>query len=175
MALSGAARLSMVGLRFGAVLAARGAAKRPVQDLVLWDPVVHGRAYLDELRALHNARCAGWRGTPVVAAPATRSSDEIGGYIYPAALREAMEAVSLREDALWAGADGHDTVAGRLVLLCSEERAEYSALRAHLPRKAEYEVLADSGGWASASRWGDPLRPRRIPARIEEILGGNTP
>ena len=49
---AGADRVSLIGLRLGGALAARVAVKRPddVKDLVLWDPVVSGSAYLDELQ-----------------------------------------------------------------------------------------------------------------------------
>lgn len=48
---SGAARVALVGLRVGATLAARVAArdKKAVETLILWDPVVSGLEYLDEL------------------------------------------------------------------------------------------------------------------------------
>ena len=46
------ASVSLVGLRLGAALAARASAERgDVDRLVLWDPVVSGRSYLDELCA----------------------------------------------------------------------------------------------------------------------------
>lgn len=47
----GALRVGLVGLRLGGALAARVAARRAadVDALVLWDPVVDGRAYIDEV------------------------------------------------------------------------------------------------------------------------------
>lgn len=48
--ISGVARVSLVGLRYGAALAAQVAARRRDTDrLVLWDPVFDGRGYLAEL------------------------------------------------------------------------------------------------------------------------------
>jgi len=51
MAMSGARRVGLVGLRFGAVLANRAAVTNSmhVGQLLLWDPVVNGAAYVDEL------------------------------------------------------------------------------------------------------------------------------
>jgi pimeloyl-ACP methyl ester carboxylesterase len=51
IAMSGAARVGLVGLRFGAVLANRVAMTNSVQvdQLVLWDPILNGAAYVDEL------------------------------------------------------------------------------------------------------------------------------
>ncbi|MBX3611479.1 MAG: alpha/beta hydrolase [Hydrogenophaga sp.] len=52
---AGVQRVTLVGLRLGAVLAAQAAAarRRDIDGLVLWDPVVHGATYLRELQALH--------------------------------------------------------------------------------------------------------------------------
>jgi pimeloyl-ACP methyl ester carboxylesterase len=48
---TGAARVGLVGLRLGAVLASMAAAQRPrqVESIVLWDPVVSGSEYRQEL------------------------------------------------------------------------------------------------------------------------------
>jgi pimeloyl-ACP methyl ester carboxylesterase len=51
---SGAARVGLIGLRLGGSLAAEVSATRDdVVALVLWDAVVKGSDYLDELAALH--------------------------------------------------------------------------------------------------------------------------
>ncbi|MFB2351088.1 hypothetical protein, partial [Priestia megaterium] len=52
--MSGAPRVSLVGMRLGASLAAEVAAQRmDVDRLALWDPIVSGRDYLRELEADH--------------------------------------------------------------------------------------------------------------------------
>lgn len=48
----GCERVSLVGLRLGAALAAETAAESAVDSLVLWAPVVKGRAFVRELKAL---------------------------------------------------------------------------------------------------------------------------
>jgi alpha-beta hydrolase superfamily lysophospholipase len=53
------ARASIVGLRLGATVALLQQTRSDapeVPSLVLWDPIVDGRAYLDELQALHRER-----------------------------------------------------------------------------------------------------------------------
>jgi pimeloyl-ACP methyl ester carboxylesterase len=42
--------ISVVGLRLGAALAAQVAVEEPIADLVLWAPVVKGRAYVREMK-----------------------------------------------------------------------------------------------------------------------------
>jgi uncharacterized protein len=47
---AGAQRVSLIGLRFGAMLASLAAVQRDdVETLVLWDPVLNGAEYLEEL------------------------------------------------------------------------------------------------------------------------------
>lgn len=53
------ARLCLVGLRLGATLALLAAMERPVDYLVLWNPICDGREYLDRLRQDHAAWLAG--------------------------------------------------------------------------------------------------------------------
>jgi alpha/beta superfamily hydrolase len=48
----GITHVSLVGLRLGASLAIQASAEQPVENLVLWAPVVQGRAYVRELKAL---------------------------------------------------------------------------------------------------------------------------
>jgi alpha-beta hydrolase superfamily lysophospholipase len=63
----GCTRVSLVGLRLGAALAARAAAERAVDGLLLWAPVVKGRSYVRELKALSLTAARGAR--PPAAAP----------------------------------------------------------------------------------------------------------
>lgn len=52
-ALSGCDRIGLIGLRFGALLAALVASETEVASLGLWAPVTRGRSYVRELKALH--------------------------------------------------------------------------------------------------------------------------
>jgi pimeloyl-ACP methyl ester carboxylesterase len=69
-----AKRVSIVGLRLGAAIATRAAAKRPrdVDALVLWDPIISGADYLRELEQSVAIESGG------TAKPATRPM-QIGG------------------------------------------------------------------------------------------------
>ena len=51
--LSGCDRIGLIGLRFGALLAALVASETEVASLGLWAPVTRGRSYVRELKALH--------------------------------------------------------------------------------------------------------------------------
>ncbi len=71
---SGASRVALIGLRLGGSLAACVAARRQrdVEALVLWDPVISGRRYLQELHALEASITS--------AAPTQRPSETGGGH-----------------------------------------------------------------------------------------------
>jgi len=59
-AASGCDRVSLVGIRLGATLAAlRAQADARVERVVLWDPIVNGAAYLQELTEQHRAFMVG--------------------------------------------------------------------------------------------------------------------
>ncbi len=53
---NGAGRVAVVGMRFGATLAAIAATTTPVDALVLWDPCSSGQRFLRESQALHSMR-----------------------------------------------------------------------------------------------------------------------
>ena len=62
---AGVRRISIVGFRLGAALAASAVADGlEVKDLVFWEPAVNGRTHLRELRALDAARLAESRTPP---------------------------------------------------------------------------------------------------------------
>lgn len=92
---TGAKRVSLVGLRLGATLAANVATRTgaAVSSLVLWDPVVSGAEYLTEV---HQAARTGWLlPRPAVARPA----DQGGGHeIMGFPLTEAVAAEVRRID-----------------------------------------------------------------------------
>ena len=60
----GCEHLTLVGLRLGAALAYLTAAEEPIDQLVLWAPVVSGRKYVRELRALSAAGAASFPAAP---------------------------------------------------------------------------------------------------------------
>ena len=90
-------RMALLGLRLGGSLAALAAARRrlTIAHLLLWDPVVRGRAYLRELSVAHAAymrsELAEWREP---SGSDDAPSEALGTPLDPA-LREAIAAVDL--------------------------------------------------------------------------------
>ncbi len=93
--MSGHSRFCLCGLRLGASLAAMVAALgKGVQQVILWDPIVHGPAYLAELRDQHRQ----WlQGSFARSKDARQSgmSEEILGFGYPRSLIESIERLDL--------------------------------------------------------------------------------
>jgi len=93
-ALSGASRVTVLGVRLGATLATLAAPRIDgLNDLIAVAPVVSGRAYLRELKALHMASEA-----QQASAPNTPDSDslfESGGFVVQEATRQGLLAIDL--------------------------------------------------------------------------------
>jgi pimeloyl-ACP methyl ester carboxylesterase len=89
-------QVSVIGMRFGASLAYLAATQAlAFRDLLLWEPVIHGAAYLEELKRwdttqnvlfMHNTQLRLQR-------------DELLGYECPSAVRNAIAALDLTQAA----------------------------------------------------------------------------
>ncbi|HKJ71548.1 MAG TPA: amino acid adenylation domain-containing protein, partial [Gammaproteobacteria bacterium] len=83
----------LVGLRLGATLAARAAERiEGVAGLVLWDPVVDGSAYLEEVAALHR-RWLGGRAPLFRSEPGGTETADLVGMPVTRALHDEIRAV----------------------------------------------------------------------------------
>lgn len=115
-------RVSLVGLRLGALLAPVAAAGRTdIDRLVLWDPVTSGRAYAEELR-----RAAARHAVPARDRHAARSPSERRLWVrgFPAATEFAGELETLALDG------PPPSGASRVLHVASHEAPEFAALRA---------------------------------------------
>ena len=94
--LTGAAGVDLVGVRFGATLAAAAAfARDDVRSLVLWDPLESGSAWLDQLSAAHAELAASLPAGNAVGGPG-EGEVELLGFRYPRALREELASPGAR-------------------------------------------------------------------------------
>lgn len=121
---SGARRISVVGLRLGATLAA--SAPTDAVNLVLWEPVVDGNAYVNELRRLHRRQFARCLFPPPLPEPGS------GGAILGIPFSATMEA-ELRAIDLVSPSTVH---AQHVAVVVSEERPEYLKLRQSLQSRS---------------------------------------
>jgi pimeloyl-ACP methyl ester carboxylesterase len=92
-ALSRARSLCVVGLGLGATLAVQAASLASLDQLVLWEPVVSGTRYLDQLDLL-DRRLRMARLSPPSAAREQR--DQLLGFAFPPAARSALAGLDVR-------------------------------------------------------------------------------
>jgi len=88
-------RICLIGLRLGGTLAAiAGAERGDIDGLVLWDPVVEGRAYLKELKSLHKE----WlRGSFAKSQPrfGREQHDEVLGFALTDSVQKQLQELDL--------------------------------------------------------------------------------
>ena len=137
-AMSRARSLALVGLRFGATLAAATiTAGVEATDLVLWDPVVSAASYLSELKRmqeLEGGQAGRMRGTA--------SDDDILGFRFSSRLRSSIESTGSMLDMKLS--------VDRALLLASDEREEYARLRDSVEQQGvpiTYRCLGTPIGW----------------------------
>lgn len=144
----GLPRVSLVGLRLGAALMTEVAAERDdVERLVLWDPVVEGAAYLDEVRA-HASHVE----------PHPSGSLGVNGFPLTPLLQEELGALSLLRPL---------PLRGSAQIICSEERPEVERLAAQLGGGAAARVVPSPSDWNKVDDFGGVLIPQAL---IREIV-----
>lgn len=163
---TGAARISLVGLRFGATLAALASEALAPRHLVMWDPIVNGRAYLDELAAQHATYMReelgpAWHARAHVhagGAPTEAMGTPIGD-----ALARELSAIDLA----LAPPAGH-----RVTVIATRPSPGAEALRAKLAQRAQWLELADSTAWNSDAALNAMVVPmsivQAVVARLEQ-------
>lgn len=165
---AGVTKVSIVGLRLGATLAAMAAATRKdVDRIVLWDPVVEGAEYVE---ALLRNRHSPFSNVPAhIANRVPRPDETIGtlGFPLTPALRSGLAGLDL--GSITAPA------AGRLTMIVSEERDEYVRLRTKLGERrvpSTFQHVASAGNWAEVDKYGAALLPQEIIQGIVTTLSG---
>jgi uncharacterized protein len=144
--LAGLKRVALVGLRLGANLAASVAARRrgQVEQLILWDPIVSGRTYLQQFGLVQ--RCEG-EGA-LVPCPAARpdtagGGHEICGFPLTPGMAHEFENLNLVNNLV-------DMPANSLIIL-SARLPWYASLQSAVDqapgRRLELEFLEDISAW----------------------------
>ena len=152
-----APEVSVIGLRLGASLAAVGAAEHDVDNLVLWDPVVSGAAFLAEQVSGSGARASG---------PAPGETMSLISFPMTRDLWDEISAIDLLAP--------RPCRARRVVLVESELKAGVSPLAQHLAASGapvSHRHIPREGDWDDMDRLGAALLPRQVLQAIVEELG----
>lgn len=162
--ISGATRVSIAGLRLGATFAEIAASRRnDVDQVVLWDPVLDGSAYLDALARLQSNWLEDRLGPGVELSIA---DGEVIGFALTAAGRAELAALKLAPDARARAA---------AQLYVSEDLPAYRALRDGLSaadRTVSYDVIPGAGAWDDVEQVHQILLPHAMVRGIASGLGG---
>jgi uncharacterized protein len=156
--LSGVRRISLVGFRLGAALAALASTTGlDVQDLVLWEPAVDGREHLDDLRRIHR-----WKLRLTSNAPRVGRSETLG-YAMPSRLRAEIAGIDL------------DAVARcraeRVLVFAAEDRASLRRIAARLGARPPGSFQLDLVPEAAEDHLDGVLLSSRVQREITRALG----
>ena len=148
---AGVSKVSLVGLRVGASLAAAVATERKDLDrIILWDPVVGGKAYVEKMVLTEQADGGARRDGPV-------GTIGIKGFPLTSRMRQGLEHIDLR--------DLPGPASGRMIMTVSDERAEFVAFRDAMAGRRiglTYRHIPSAGNWDEIDRFGSALLPQSI-------------
>ena len=88
--------ISLAGLRFGALLAVKFSESYPLENIVLWEPVISGSDYLRQLQFLNDQELVN-QFRYIQPREQHPGAVDLLGFPYPAILRESMSKESLIE------------------------------------------------------------------------------
>jgi len=160
---AGVATIGLAGLRLGAALALLvGASRSDVDALVLWDPVLNGRAYLDELRRLHRGMLSYAHVRPDPRGEEGREADaegteEILGFPLPAPLIADLDELDLLKIA--------ERPARRALVIESNDVVDQTPLRellARLGTRVDHQRFSNPHLWV----WLEDFAKVHVPHQI---------
>jgi len=138
-----------------------------VRNLVLWDPVVSGATYLENLRKLHHSMLKDHKRYINPWSPNTNGKPtELFGFTFSNRMLEDIQALDLL--------DRTEFSAVGIYLFVSEERQEYEALKEHLQSLGllrGYQVFPDGGDWEDPVAIDKALIASNIIRAIADELG----
>ena len=162
---SGVAKVSFVGLRFGATLALQAATRRrDVDRVTMWDPIVRGAGYVTDLRRINEVYLRREFGEREIGPErlSPRTGDEVMGFPLPPVVRSAMMATDL------CALDPGNVK--RATLVTSTRASEYAALVQHLGARGvtvSHEHIPVGINWNSDDAMNTSLVPTEA---IEAIV-----
>lgn len=154
--------VSVIGMRYGAALAYLAASRGlPLRDLFLWEPVVYGSTYLDELKRSDATQNVLFMHTEKL----RRQREELVGYPCPSALRSSIAALDLTQAA--------KPSAARVRIMVGGRGPEHQRLCDHLSGLGIDAAVREVGG--GAQRREKAMLTNEILVAMTEELGRQAP
>lgn len=152
-------QVSVIGMRYGAALAYLAATRGlQVRDLFLWEPVIYGAAYLDELRHLDTTQNVLFMHTRKL----RKQRDELFGYPCPAAVRDSIAGLDLTQ--------APRPSAARVRLMVAARGPEHQRLCDHLSGQGLDAAVREVRG-AGGQRCDKAMLSNEILIAMTEELG----
>ena len=147
----------LVGLRLGGALAMMvGAARGDVDGMVLWDPVVSGQAYVEELEALHHEMLRYAHVKPRTRIDRQEHTERLGFPLTDRLLTDLKNIDLLAVE---------QKPANRILVIESHEEAGQQSLREHLQRidvHVAYQHTPNPELWTWIENFGKVRVPHQI-------------
>jgi hypothetical protein len=167
--ISGASKVSLVGLRLGAAISATAPVKNHrVRNLVLWDPVVSGSLYIDSLREMHKSLLDRLKRLHRNRKNQHYSGmEELIGFRYSDRMITEIESIKLLELM--------EFNAENVFLIVSEQREEYEQLKEHLQSLGllkGYQLITSPAEWDNLYEIENALIANEVITAISNELAG---
>jgi len=95
--ISATRKVSVVGYRYGALLAAFASEHYKFSRLIMWDPIVDGETYLNDLQKIHNNMLTNPNRFDLNFLSNTTSPSELIGHYFSENLREKIKSLNLAD------------------------------------------------------------------------------
>jgi pimeloyl-ACP methyl ester carboxylesterase len=160
-------RITLVGLRIGAALAAQVACRdKRIDSLLLWDPVVSGPEYLEELLAAMDTREGQERteadGGPPLPTVTADGCYPIRGFPLSSALSDEFRAIDLTGQVA--------ALPARTRVICSAPLQSHEALREQLTSQARQDIVIENIDGVLAWRQHRDLGAGAVPTPVLEAI-----
>ena len=156
-------RIALVGLRFGGTLAALlGRERDDLESVVLWDPVIEGAGYIQEMFATDEfleayGTSAATYTSGVKAESGKSETVGIMGYPLTPEMRNDLAKIDLRK------LEG--IKAKKMSLIVSGDTEQFSQLRESLNTQAplsSFQCIPSPGNWCEVDNFGSVLLPQEM-------------
>lgn len=165
-ALAGSKKITVIGLRFGAMIAASLAKQRKVRNLLLWEPILDGAAYLEDLNDLQNRML---NRHPSRLFHSTIRTDSNIGYI---GYSLSNSCISELENSHIDNISSEDVLARRLAIkvVCAENENNSMAHESSLLTNAGFYSATSNNDWYAFEKIGEKVLPDPVFQKVVQIL-----
>lgn len=158
-------KVTLVGFRIGAALAAIISKNYKISRLVLWDPVIFGESYLNNLQVMHDRMLSDSNRFDLKYLSSTDISNELLGYEFTKALKNEIKAINLSE---------LEKVKTRKIdVICNQDNKCNDSISKedNFFAKASFHQFISHAEWDNVDKIESKVLPDQSIEKIIEIIG----